>query len=104
MPRKSGVGVLLVGRSARSSGSAGAEAWWSGASRARMTASSRPAAASAAMAAVTPGFGRTGVTTIISSRTLSKTTIAVGRISMASGTPIGSGLAGARRSMWRTMS
>ena len=50
------------------------------------------------------GCGRTGVTTAISSRTLSNTTMIVGRISTASGTPIGSGLAGASRSMWRTMS
>ena len=51
-----------------------------------------------------PERGRIGVTTTISSRTLSNTTITVGRIRIASGTPIGSGLAGGSRSMWRTMS
>ncbi len=54
--------------------------------------------------AETPWAGRIGVTTTISSRTLSNTTITVWRIRIASGTPIGSGFAGGSRSMWRTMS
>ena len=48
--------------------------------------------------------GRIGVTTTISSCTLSKTTITVGRIRIASGTPIWSGFVGGSRSIWRTMS
>jgi hypothetical protein len=44
------------------------------------------------------------VTTAISSRTPSNTTMIVGRTRIASGTPIGSGLAGRKRSIWRTMS
>ena len=50
------------------------------------------------------GRALTGVTTAISSRAVSKTTITVGRTSSASGTPIGSGFAGGSRSMRRTMS
>ena len=53
-----------------------------------------PAPLSCAARAETPATGRIGVTTTISSRTLSNTTITVGRIRIASGTPIGSGLAG----------
>ena len=79
-------------------------AWSSGPSSAAMTASSRASAASYAARAETPATGRIGVTTDISSRTESNTTITVGRTSSASGMPIGSGFAGARRSIWRTMS
>ena len=50
----------------------------------------RLSGASAAFA-VTPGSGRTGVTTVMLSLTASNTTTSVGRISTASGMPIGSG-------------
>ena len=50
------------------------------------------------------GCGRAGVTTMISSRTVSNTTITVGRSKIASGTPSASGLAGGRRSISRTVS
>ena len=68
------------------------------------TAASRsPARASAALA-VTPFMGRTGVTTVIMSATASNTTTMVGRTSMASGMPIGSGLGCGNSSISRTMS
>ncbi len=67
-------------------------------------ASMRSRAASSAMRALTPAFGRTGVTMTISSRTASKTTMTVGRMKMASGVPMRSGLARGRRSISRTMS
>jgi hypothetical protein len=87
------------------SGSAASPApWSSGASSAATTASSRASAASCAALAETPGAGRIGVTTAISSRAASNTTITVGRMSSMSGTPIGSGLAGGSFSIRRTMS
>ena len=46
----------------------------------------------------------TGMTIEISSRTASNTAMAVGRIMIASGVPIGSGFAGASFSISRTMS
>ena len=54
--------------------------------------------------AVTSGVGRTGVTTVISSFTLSKITISVGRIRMASGTPSASGVISGSCSISRTVS
>jgi hypothetical protein len=51
-----------------------------------------------------PGGGRTGVTSEISSRTASNTTMTVGRMRIASGTPSASGFGGGRRSISRTMS
>ena len=48
------------------------------------------------LAPTRPAAGRTGVTIAISSRAASNTTMTVGRMSSASGTPIGSGLAGAQ--------
>ncbi len=69
-----------------------------------VTASSRARAASKAAVAETSGRGRTGVTAVISSFTASNTTMMVGRMSSASGTPMGSALAGPRRSICRTMS
>jgi len=54
--------------------------------------------------AVTPGRGRTGVTSVIVSVTASKMMINVGRISSASGMPIGSGLGAGSSSISRTMS
>src|SRR5471032_1440503 len=64
----------------------------SGRSNASTTAESRPVARASAALADRPGSGRTGVTTVIESLTASKTTTSVGRISTASGMPIGSGL------------
>ena len=97
--------VLETASPAVASGSAvSPAAWSSGASSAATTASSRACAVSWAARAETPGDGRIGVTTAISSRAASNTTMTVGRISSMSGTPIGSGLAGASRSIRRTMS
>src|ERR1700719_3500578 len=65
--------------------------WASGASSASTTAASRLHARSNAVSAEMPASGRTGVTMVMMSVTASKTTTAVGRSNMASGTPIGSG-------------
>ena len=54
--------------------------------------------------AETPASGRTGVTTVIVSFTASNTITMVGRISIASGMPIGSGLGAGNSSISRTMS
>ena len=54
--------------------------------------------------AATPGPGRTGDTTVMTSRMESKTTITRGRTRIASGTPSGSGFGSGSRSMVRTMS
>ena len=76
----------------------------SGRSSASTIAGSRSVARASAALAVTPGSGRTGVTTVMLSFTASNTTTSVGRISTASGMPIGSGLGGGSSSISRTMS
>ena len=95
MSRKRAWDVLDAGGRATRSGSAGGGLCSSGASSLATTASSRAWALSQAARAETPGSGRTGVTMKISSRTVSKTIISVGRIITASGTPIGSDFAAA---------
>ncbi len=52
--------------------------WAMGCSSASVTRSRRASAASKAAVAETPGFGRTGVTAVISSFTASNTTMMVG--------------------------
>ena len=76
----------------------------SGRSSASTTPASRARRARSAAFAETPGSGRTGVTTVIASFTASNTTMSVGRISTASGMPIGSGWEAGRSSISRTMS
>jgi hypothetical protein len=75
-----------------------------GRSSAHMTLSSRANALSYAALGETPVRGLMGVMSEISSRTPSNTTITVGRIMMASGTPSASGFGSGSRSMSRTMS
>jgi hypothetical protein len=76
----------------------------SGRSSASTTADRRSCARSSAVCADTAGSGRTGVTTVIVSFTASNTTTSVGRISTASGIPIGSGWDAGSSSISRTMS
>jgi len=64
----------------------------------------RSLARAKADSAAMPLSGRTGVTTVIASLTASNTTTMVGRISTASGIPIGSGLGCGNSSISRTMS
>ena len=76
----------------------------SGRSRLSTTRASRSTARASADFASTFFSGRTGVTIVIESFTASKTTMIVGRTSIASGMPIGSGLGAANSSISRTMS
>ena len=64
----------------------------------------RSTARASAAFAVTPGCGRTGVTTVMVSSTASNTITIVGRTRIASGMPIGSGAGGGNSSISRTMS
>jgi hypothetical protein len=104
MPRYS-AGVVLD-CCAMSSGPASnsAAALSSGRSSASTIAESRSLARASAALAEMPGSGRTGVTTVMVSLIASNTTISVGRIRIASGTPIGSALGAASSSISRTMS
>ena len=79
-------------------------AWASGASRASTIADSRSRERANAASAATPVSGRTGVTTVIVSVTESNTMTMVGRSSIASAMPIGSGLGVGSSSIKRTMS
>ena len=63
-----------------------------------------PRARASAAFAVTPGSGRTGVTTVICPSPRRTPRSSVGRISTASGMPIGSGWAAGSSSISRTMS
>ena len=69
-----------------------------------LIAERRSVARASAVFAVAPFSGRTGVTTVIMSRTASNTTTIVGRMRIASGMPIGSGLGCGNSSICRTMS